>query len=89
MCRERLAPGPCRNFKCSHNLFWEKLQLRPDEIHFTKKALEIKNCCCLIRKPWAAEEIEAVWGLPRTQIRRCEKTGWKKIREENRCVKLN
>ncbi len=83
MCRERPAAGPCWNFKCPHNLFWEKLRLHADKIHITKKALKIRNCCCLINKPWAAEEIEVVWGLPKGEIRRCEETAWVKIKETN------
>ncbi len=83
MCRERLALGACWNIKCPHNLFWEKLKLRADKIQITKKALEIGNCCCLINKPWAAEEIEAVWGLPRAEIRRFEAMAWKKICRRN------
>jgi hypothetical protein len=83
MCGVRLAPGPCWNSKCPHNLFWEKLKLHADKIHITKKALEIGNCCCLINKPWAVEEIEAVWGLARAEIRRFEATAWKKIYRRN------
>ena len=79
MCRERLAPGPCWNHKCPHNLFCEKLMLNTNKIHITKKALEIRNCCCLIRKPWTVEEIEAVWGLPKAEIRQYEATACKKI----------
>ena len=79
MCKERLASGPCWNFKCPHNLFWVKLKLRANQIHMTKKAMEIGNCCCLINKPWDTEDIEAIWGLPREEIKRCEKTAMKKI----------
>ena len=89
MCRERLAPGPCWNLKCPHNLFCEKLMLNTNKIHTTKKALEIGNCCCLIRKPWTVEEIEAVWGLPKSEIRRCEGMAWRKINEEHRRAQLN
>ena len=83
MCQERFASGPCWNFKCPHNLFWERLKLRADKIHITKKALEIGNCCRLINKPWTPEEIEAVWGLPRAEIRRCKETAWRKIYKKN------
>ena len=79
MCREQLAPGPCWNFKCPHNLFWEKLMLDEDKIHITKKALEIGNCCCLIRNPWTEEEIEGAWGLEEVEIRRSERLAWEKI----------
>jgi hypothetical protein len=75
--------------KCPHNLFWEKLKLNIDKIHITKRALKIGNCCCLINKPWAVEEIKAVWGLPRAEIRRCEEMAWKKISGRNRWVQLN
>ncbi len=87
MCRERLALGPCWNVKCPHNLFWEKLKLR--RIHVTARALEISNCCCLIREPWAPEEIEAVWGLPTAEIKRCEERAWRKISEKNHAAQLN
>ena len=83
MCQDRFASGSCWNFKCPHNLFWERLKLRADKIHITKKALEIGNCCRLINKPWTPEEIEAVWGLPRAEIRRCEETAWRKIYKKN------
>jgi hypothetical protein len=50
-----------------------------DKIHITKKALEIGNCCCLIRKPWTEGEIEGVWGLPKVEIRQSERLAWDKI----------
>jgi hypothetical protein len=78
MCRERLA-GPCWNFKCPHNLFWEELMLDADKIRVTKKALEIANCCCLIRKEWTEEDIEGAWGLPKVEIERSERLAWEKI----------
>jgi len=84
MCRERVAPGPCWNSKCPHNLFWEELMLEADKIHITKKALEIGNCCCLIRKPWTEEEIEGAWGLSKVEIKRSERLAWEKIRGANR-----
>ena len=84
MCSEQLTPGPCWNFKCPHNLFWEELKLRADKIHITKKALEIGNCCCLIRKPWTEEEIEGAWGLSKVEIKRSERLAWEKIRGANR-----
>lgn len=79
MCSEQLTPGPCWNFKCPHNLFWEELKLRSHKIHITKKAREVRDCCCLINEPWIVEEIEGVWGLPRGEIRRYERIVWKKI----------
>ena len=84
MCRERLAHGPCWNLKCPHNLFWEKLTLNADKIHISKKALEIGNCCCLIRKPWTEEEIGGAWGLPKVEVRRTERLAWGKICGTNR-----
>ncbi len=89
MCRERLPLRPCWNFKCPHNLFWEKLNLSADKIHVTSKALEIGNCCCLISEPWAAEDIEAIWGLPTAEIRRCEERAWRKISEKNHSAQFN
>ena len=79
MCGKRPAPSPCWNLECPHNLFWKKLNLEIGKIHITMKALEIGNCCCSIRNPWTIEEIEAVWGLPKSKIRRCEATACKKI----------
>jgi hypothetical protein len=79
MCRKRSDSALCWNHKCPHNLFWEELKLSGDRIHVTRKALEIGNCCCLIDTPWTVKEIEAVWGLPKTEIRQHEATAWKKI----------
>jgi hypothetical protein len=84
MCRERLAPGLCWNFICPHNLFWEQLMLDMDKTHITKKALEISNCCCLIRKPWTEGEIESAWGLPKLETRRSERLALEKICVTNR-----
>ena len=84
MCSEQLAPGPCWNFEGPHNLFWERLMLDADKIHVTKKALEIGNCCCLIRKSWTEEEIKGAWGLPKVEIGRSERLAWDKIRGTSR-----
>ena len=89
MCKQRQGPGPCWNLKCPHNLFWEKLMLNGNKIHMTKKALEIRNCCCLICKPWTEGEIKAVWGLPKAEIIRCEGMAWKKIKGKNCPAQLN
>jgi hypothetical protein len=40
-CAENDLLLACWNFKCPHNLFWEKLMLDADKIHSTKKALEM------------------------------------------------
>ncbi len=84
MCRKQPKSSPCWNYRCPHNLFWEKLKLNIDKIHITKRALEIGNCCCLINKPWTEEDIRAVWGLPMEDIVRCEAMAWKKIQKGNR-----
>jgi hypothetical protein len=56
------------------------------KIHITKRALQIGNCCCLIRKPWTEEEIKGAWGLPKVEIRRSERLAWDKIRGASRWV---
>ena len=58
--------------------------LDTDKIHTTKKALEIGNSCCLIRKPWTEKNIEGAWGLPKVEIRRLERLVWEKICGTNR-----
>ena len=71
----------CTNFKCPHNLFWEKLSLSREKIQMTDKALEIRNCCCLIRHPRTPEEIGDAWGLTKEYIRRSEEGGLKKLQK--------
>jgi len=83
MCKKRFNPTPCWNLKCPHNLFWEELRLNGDRIRVTRKALEIGNCCCLINEPWTVEEIEAVWGIPKGELRQFEAMAWKKIYMRN------
>ena len=83
MCRKRLAPKPCMNYKCSHNLFWRGLRLNPDKFKITNGSLEIGNCCCLINEPWTTEEIREVWGLTMERIMRCEGMAWEKIHKKN------
>jgi hypothetical protein len=83
MYRRRLAPKPCLNYKCSHNLFWKGLRLNPEKIKITNRSLEIRNCCCLIKEPWTEEEIGEVWGLTMEKIIRCEGMAWEKIHEKN------
>src|SRR4030043_1703747 len=68
----------CTNFKCPHNLFWEELNLDRDKIQMTDKALEIRNCCCLIIHPWTPEEISNAWGLTKEAIRQPEEEAFRK-----------
>ena len=81
MCAELLLDLPCTNFKCSSNLFWEELNLNREKIRMMDKALEIRNCCCLIRRPWTPEEIGDAWGLTKEYIRRSEEGGLKKLQK--------
>ena len=84
MCKELLFDLPCTNFKCSNNLFWEDLKLNRENIRMTDKALEIKNCCCLIMSPWTSEEIGNAWGLTREEITRYEEGALKKLQRKVR-----
>lgn len=84
MCIELLFDLPCTNFKCSNNLFWEDLKLNREKIRMTDKALEIRNCCCLIMNPWTSEEISNAWGLTREEIRRSEQEALKKLQRKVR-----
>jgi hypothetical protein len=72
----------CTNFKCPHNLFWEKLSLDREKIQMTDKALEIRNCCCLITHLWTPEEISEAWGLTREGIRRSEEEAFRKLQKK-------
>ena len=83
MCTRRLVPIPCMKYQCPHNLFWEGLNLNPENLKITDRALEIGNCCCLINEPWSAEEIGDVWGLTIENIIRCEGMAWGKIDKKN------
>ncbi len=78
----RLNPEPCANYKCRHNLFWEDLNLDKKKVRITPKALEIRNCCCLITKPWTSEEINEAWGLTKESVIRSEETAWEKIQKK-------
>ena len=82
MCIELLFDLPCTNFKCSNNLFWEDLKLNREKIRMTDKALEIRNCCCLIMNPWTSEEISNAWGFTREEIRRSEEEALKKLQRK-------
>ncbi len=70
----------CTNFKCPHNLFWEGLSLDRNKIQMTDKALEKRNCCRRIVRPWTPEEIGEAWGLTKEAIRQCEATAWRKVK---------
>jgi DNA-directed RNA polymerase sigma subunit (sigma70/sigma32) len=48
----------------------------------TDKALEIRNCCCLIIHPWTSEEICDAWGLTREGIRRSEEEAFRKLQKK-------
>jgi DNA-directed RNA polymerase sigma subunit (sigma70/sigma32) len=50
----------------------------------TDKALEIRNCCCLIINPWTSGEISNAWGLAREEIRRSEEEAFKKLQKKVR-----
>ena len=82
MCRRWRDPEPCMNDRCPNNLFWKDLKLDGEKIRMTDKALEIRNCCCLITTPWTSEEISNTWGLTREQINRSEEEAFKKLRRE-------
>ena len=84
MCIELFFNLPCMNFKCSNNLFWEDLKLSREKIRITDRALEIRNCCCLIMSPWTSEEISNAWGLKREEIRRYEERAFKKVQRKAR-----
>jgi DNA-directed RNA polymerase sigma subunit (sigma70/sigma32) len=50
----------------------------------TDKALEIRNCCCLIIHRWTPEEISEAWGLTKEGIRRSEEEALKKLQRKVR-----
>ena len=83
MCKEWPDSKPCLNYRCPHNLFWERLGLNRRKINLTNKALEIRNCCCLIKNPWTSEEIAKTWGLPKERIREFEAGAWRKVLKQN------
>ena len=84
MCTVLSCDLYCTNFKCSHNLFWEELNLDREKIQMTDKAIEIRNCCCLIIHPWTPEEISDAWGLTKEEIRRSEEEALKKLQRKVR-----
>ena len=80
MCTALSLDSYCTNFKCPHNLFWEELSLNRERIRMTEKALEIRNCCCLIKRPWTSEEIAEAWGLAKESINQSETAAWRKLK---------
>jgi len=84
MCIELYFDLPCTNFKCPNNLFWEDLKLNREKMRITDRALEIRNCCCLITNPWTSEEISDAWGITREEIRRSEEGALKKLQRKVR-----
>jgi hypothetical protein len=60
-------------------LFWEELNLDREKIQMTDKALEIRNCCCLITHPWTPEEISEAWGLTKEVLSCSEEEAFKKL----------
>jgi len=79
MCKVLSSDLYCTNFKCPHNLFWEELSLDGDKIQMTGKALEIRNCCCLIMHPWTPEEISEAWGITKEALNRSEEEAFRKL----------
>ena len=84
MCTVLSCDLYCTNFKCSHNLFWEELNLDREKIQMTGRALEIRNCCCLITHPWTPEEISEAWGLKRENVMCSEEEAFKKLQRKVR-----
>lgn len=83
MCKKWIPPKPCRNYECSHNLFWEGLNLNPRKIHETDKALKIANCFCFLNEPWTIRDIEEAWGLTSKSIKHCEEVAWRKVQKKS------
>ena len=46
------------------------------------KALEIRNCCCLIIHPWTPEEISEAWGLTKEELRYSEEEAFEKLQRK-------
>jgi hypothetical protein len=84
MCKVLSSDLYCTNFKCPHNLFWEELSLDRDKFQMTNKALEIRNCCCLIIHPWTPEEISDAWGLTKEALTWSEEEAFKKLQRKDR-----
>ncbi len=84
MCNVLSSNLYCTNFKCPHNLFWDGLSLDRNKIQMTDKALEIRNCCCKIIRPWTPEEIGDAWGLTGEVIRGSEGEAFRKLQKKIR-----
>lgn len=82
MCTVLSCDLYCTNFKCPHNLFWEELNLDREKIQMTDKALEIRNCCCLIIHAWTPEEISEALGLTKEEIMRSEEEAFRKLQRK-------
>jgi hypothetical protein len=52
----------------------------------TDKALEIRNCCCLIIHPWTPEEISEALGLTKEEIMRSEEEAFRKLQRKVRII---
>jgi DNA-directed RNA polymerase sigma subunit (sigma70/sigma32) len=63
---------------------FQDLKFNREKIRMTDKALEIRNCCCLIIYPWTPEEIGEAWGLTREGIRSSEEDAFKKPQKKIR-----
>ncbi len=84
MCRRWLDAEPCTDFTCPNNLFWKDLKLHREKIRMTDRALEIRNCCCLIIHPWTPEEISEAWGLTKETVSHSEEEAFKKLQKKAR-----
>ncbi len=82
MCKILSSDLYCTNFKCSYNLFWEELNLERDKIQMTLKALQIRNCCRRVIRPWTPEEISEAWGLTNQTIKKYETIALKKVKKK-------
>ena len=82
MCTQLSLDLYCTNFKCPHNLFWEELSLDREKIQMTDRALEIRNCCRRIERPWSPEEISDAWGLTEEAIRHSKEEAFGKLQKK-------
>ncbi len=82
--QRQLNPELCTNYSCPHNLFWDELNLDREKIRITPKALEIRNCCCLVTRPWTSEEICDAWGLTTKRVRASKEVPQRKLQKKTR-----